>query len=57
MKILHLFKSEPDTETRQMADALGEGHEADEITLFAGPVDYDSLVDQVFGTDQVVCWW
>ncbi|MFC1656972.1 hypothetical protein ACFL2P_00155 [Candidatus Moduliflexota bacterium] len=57
MKILHLFKSEPDTETRQLADALGEGRDADEISLAAGPVDYDRLVEQVFDNDQVVCWW
>jgi len=57
MKILHLFKGEPDTETRQLADALGEGHDADQISLAAGPVDYDRLVKQVFDNDQVVCWW
>ena len=57
MKILHLFKSDPDAETRQLADALSEGREAEEVFLFAGPVDYDRLVKQVFETARTVCWW
>lgn len=57
MKILHIFKSEPDTETRQLADALSEGREATETALYSGDVDYDDLVRRVFENDQAVCWW
>jgi hypothetical protein len=57
VKILHLLKSEPDGETRQLVDALSEGCEASEVFLSAGPVDYDEVVTRVFENDQVVCWW
>ena len=57
MKILHLLKSEPGAETRQLVEALSEGREASEISLFAGSVDYNELTAKVFESDQVVCWW
>lgn len=57
MRILHLFKSEPDADTRAFVEALSENREAEEVRLFAGPVDYDVLVKKVFEHDKVVCWW
>lgn len=57
MKILHIMKSEPEIDTRQLVDALSEGREASEVSLYAGSVDYDELVTKVFENDQVVCWW
>jgi len=57
MKILHLFKSDPDADVRQFADAFSLGREAAEVPLHAGSVDYEKLVEQVFDNDQVVCWW
>jgi hypothetical protein len=57
VKILHIMKSEPEIDTRQLVDALSEGREASEVSLHAGPVDYDELVTKVFENDHVVCWW
>jgi hypothetical protein len=57
VKILHLLKSEPEGDTRQLVEALSEGCEASEVSLSAGPVDYGELVARVFENDQVVCWW
>ncbi len=57
MKVLHLFKSEPDADTRAFVRALSRDRESEELRLFAGPVDYDRLVEKVFDNDKVVCWW
>lgn len=57
MKILHLFKTEPDADTRELAAALSREREAAEMRLYAGAVDYDELVAKVFDNDRVVCWW
>ena len=57
MRILHLLKSEPDGETRQLIDALSADREASEVSLHAAAVDYDELVGTVFASDHVVCWW
>ena len=57
MKILHIFKSEPDDTTRDLAGALSREREAQEVLLAQGEVNYDELVGAVFASDQVVCWW
>jgi hypothetical protein len=57
VKILHIFKSGPDGETRQLANALSEGRESTEMARHSGDVDYDDLVKKVFENDQTVCWW
>ena len=57
MKILHIYKSEPDTDTRELAGILSEKRETTEMRLYAGSIDYDDLVAKVFENDRVVCWW
>ena len=57
MKVLNLFKSTPDPETKGIAARFSEGQESREVDLSDGPVDYDELVREVFRCDKVVCWW
>jgi len=57
VKILHIVKSEPDDETRRLVDALSDGEDAVEEQLFAGPVNYGELVEKIFNSDKVLCWW
>lgn len=57
MKILHVYRSEPDADTKKLVEIVSEGREASEYKLYEGSVDYDKLVDMVFDADKAVCWW
>jgi len=57
MKILHVFRHEPDAETRELAAIVSREREATEFHLYQEPVDYDRLLDLVLTHDQVVSWW
>ncbi|MDF1615474.1 hypothetical protein [Desulfurivibrio dismutans] len=57
MKILHVYRSEPDSDTKKLVEIVSEGREAAEFKLHEGQVDYDKLVDMVMDADQSICWW
>ena len=56
MKVLHLFKSEPDETVKAMVEADAD-NEVATIELYDGPVDWEDVVDRVFEHDKVTCWW
>jgi hypothetical protein len=57
MKIVHLFRSEPNPEVEELTRILSEGQEAIRFPLYEGPVDYDRLIELVFSHDKVISWW
>ena len=57
MKILHVFKSEPDTVIKKLMEPLSKDNEAREFEMYQRDVDYDKLVELVFENDKVICWW
>lgn len=57
MKILHIFKSPPDSAVKSLAQAWNEGCEVAEVHLYLTPVDYDRLVDLIFESDKVLTWF
>lgn len=57
MKLLHIFKSEPDETTLKLVEAVSEGNETRRETMYDGPVDYDKIVRLVFEYDANICWW
>ena len=57
MRVLHILKTQPDDEARQLIDALSEGEDAVEAQLFSEPVDYAHLMRKIFESDKVLCWW
>ena len=57
MKILHVFKSEPDAVIKKLMEPLAKDNEAREFEMHQGDVDYDKLVEMVFEHDKVICWW
>ena len=57
MKILHVLKSLPDEITETLLEGLSEGHEDERFEMFRREVDYDRLIEVVFESDKVVCWW
>ncbi|MBE9571613.1 MAG: hypothetical protein IMF11_13375 [Proteobacteria bacterium] len=57
MKTLHIFKTEPDEETKILAELMSEGEESKQFELYKGDANYEQLIDLVFEHDKVVTWW
>lgn len=57
MKILHILRSEPSAMVRRLIEGTSKGESASEVPLYQGTVDYPKLVQAIFGSDRVICWW
>lgn len=57
MKVLHILKSEPSDIVEKITDALPMDDTLSVVVLYEDPVDWSSLVDQIFNHDKVICWW
>ncbi len=57
MKILQIFKSEPDAVIKKLMEPLSKDNEARQFEMYQGDVDYDKLVELVFEHDKLICWW
>lgn len=57
MKILHVYRSEPNDTTKKLASIVSEGNETESFDLNVETPDYDKLVDMVFAADKTICWW
>jgi hypothetical protein len=57
MKILHVFRHEPDAITLELAAILSRDREASQFYLCRPPVDYDRLLQLILIHDQVISWW
>ncbi|MBU0482366.1 MAG: hypothetical protein KKG47_14835 [Proteobacteria bacterium] len=57
MKILNVYRSEPDATTKKLVEIVTRDREADSFKLNVDAPDYDKLVDKIFAADQTICWW
>lgn len=57
MKLLNVYRSEPNDDTKKLAEIVSEGRNAESFALNVESPDYDALVDKVFAADQTICWW
>ena len=57
MKVLYLLRSEPDATVGKLTDVMSAENTTTVVSLYEAPVDWSSLVDQIFENDQVICWW
>ena len=57
MKLLHIFRSEPGDLVRFLVKGMSRGDGSVEVPLYRGPVDYGKLVEDIFQSDMVICWW
>ncbi len=57
MRILHILRSEPDEMTRAFINATSKGQDTTKTLLYRGEVDYPWLVQEIFRSDRVICWW
>jgi len=57
MKILNVYKSEPDETVKKLVDIVTRDRESDSFDLNVDSPDYDNLVGKIFEADQTICWW
>jgi len=57
MKILNVYRSEPDETVKKLVEIVIRDREDDSFDLYADSPDYDALVDKIFEADQTICWW
>lgn len=57
MKILHIYRSEPSEEVKQLAAILSEDREEDSFDLNVENPDYDALVEKLLAADKAVTWF
>ncbi len=57
MKILNVYRSEPDETTKKLVEIVSRDRDADSFDLNVDSPDYDGLVDKIFAADQTICWW
>ncbi|MEE4313256.1 MAG: hypothetical protein V2J11_02100 [Desulfofustis sp.] len=57
MKILNIYKSEPDETVKKLVEIVTRDRESESFDLTVDNPDYDALVDKIFGADQTICWW
>lgn len=57
MKILNVYRSEPDETVKKLVEIVSRDREADSFNLNVASPDYDALVDKIFTADQAICWW
>ncbi len=57
MKILNVYRSQPDETVQKLVEIVNRDREVDTFDLTAEIPDYDNLVDKIFDADQTICWW
>ena len=57
MKVLHIFKSEPDEIIKTFVKPYAHDDQVMKFELYKKDPDYDHLIKQIFRYDKVVCWW
>ncbi|AEH44502.1 hypothetical protein Thein_0621 [Thermodesulfatator indicus DSM 15286] len=59
MKILHVYRTEPNEEVKKLVAILNEGNEALEFKLYEAKEDqdYDKLIQLIFEADKTISWW
>lgn len=57
MKLLHILKSEPDENTVYFMRDLEDKNDASVVVLNKTETDWEKLIDDIFESDRVFCWW
>ncbi|WP_456385118.1 hypothetical protein [Desulfolithobacter sp.] len=57
MKILQVYRSEPNDDVKKLVEILNRDRDADEFKLYIDNPNYDILVQKIFDADKTVCWW
>lgn len=57
MKILHVYRSEPDATTKKLVEIVSRDREADSFNLNVDNPDYSQLIDKLMAADKAITWW
>lgn len=57
MKILNVYRSEPDATIKTLVEIVTRDRESVEFYLNTEKPDYDKLVEMIFEADQTISWW
>lgn len=57
VKILHIFRSEPDETVQNIVKSTTNGDESKVTELYQDNIDWFRLVDDIFSHQKVVSWW
>ena len=57
MKVLNVYRSQPDETTKKLVEIVSRDREADSFDLAVDSPDYDQLVDKIMDADKTICWW
>ncbi len=57
MKILNVYRSEPDETVKKLVEIVNRDRESDTFYLNTENPDYDDLVEKIFAADQTISWW
>jgi hypothetical protein len=57
MKILNVYRSEPDAATKKLVEIVSRDREADSFNLNVDSPDYAQLVDKIMAADKTISWW
>lgn len=57
MKILNVYRSEPDETVKKLVEIVTRDRESMTFDLTVDAPDYDKLVEMIFDADQTISWW
>ncbi|WP_157493216.1 hypothetical protein [Desulfonatronovibrio magnus] len=57
MKVLHIFKSEPEKMVSDIVRSTCDENDCKVVEVFRPDVDWENLVDDIFSHNKVICWW
>jgi hypothetical protein len=57
MKTLHIFRSTPGEEVRELIRGMAVGTEGKELRLYEARVDYGHVLQEILAHDRIVSWW
>ena len=57
MKILNVYRSQPDETTKKLVEIVSRDRDAESFDLNVDAPDYGQLVDKIMAADKTICWW
>ncbi len=57
MKVLHIYRSKPDENIKDLVEVSTNGDRTKVAELYQDDIDWRALVDDIFDHDKIICWW
>ena len=56
MQILHILRTQPDETIASLKQPFSD-QDGKTVALYEGDVDWEALVEDIFGAEKVISWW